>query len=211
MLSFQWYFPQCRQGEAGAAQLIHPGCFIPLFSIYSLLYILGVPHMWMSQEQIFLPPPQIRRENDKYKISEDRVPSYALVFSNGKTTKNDVAYFCNKHICINYILLTNGHAIRILGGNVMFPPWSYLTYFVFHPSLCSNCGITIRISDSSTSRKQRVWWQNLSCYISWFNASLGFLVWTRFFLCYKYFSFFIYSWFSLTVNNPMEAAVGKML
>lgn len=47
---------------------------------------------------------------------------YGLVFSNGKTTKNCTDYFCNKHTCINYILLTNVHAISIFRGKCNVSP-----------------------------------------------------------------------------------------
>lgn len=91
-------------------------------------------HLDVSGADTSPPPSQIKSENYRFKASEDWVLSHGLLFSNGKTTKNDVAYFCTKHICINYVLLTNGHAIRIFRGKCNVSPMIIFNIFCF-PSI----------------------------------------------------------------------------
>lgn len=139
--SFVYFLSHIAQSVCKEKQELHNSStlltwvFYPPFSIYSSPVYPCVSHTFecpRSRYLSFLHRSEVKMTGINYLRTE--CLSYGLVFYNGKTTKNDVASFCNKHICINFILLTNGHTIRIFRGKYNVSPMIIFNIFCF-PSI----------------------------------------------------------------------------
>lgn len=106
---------------------------ISIYSSHICTCTSHMSHLDVSGIDIF-PSPTDKKKEWQLKIIWGLSPYLWTCLSNGKTTKNDADYFSNKHICINYMPVTNGHAISIFRGKCNVSPMIILNILGF-PSI----------------------------------------------------------------------------